>query len=86
MCRKLFCLVSSVLVLSLVGANVVFAEVIERRISTGSDDGEEAVNEGFQDSYNTSSDLEIIDDNDDNGGRQFIGLAFRGIDVPAQRL
>ncbi len=84
MSKKLIYLISLVLVLALAGTNVVFGEVtIERRISAGSDDGEEAVNTGFQDSYNTSSDLELIDDNVDNGGRQFIGMNFRNIAVPA---
>ncbi|MHC4585677.1 MAG: hypothetical protein ACYS3N_14190, partial [Planctomycetota bacterium] len=82
MCKKLFFLVSFVLLLSLVSSNTVFgAAVIERRISAGSDDAEEAVNSGNQDAYNTSSDLEIIDDNVDNGGRQFVGMNFRDISI-----
>jgi hypothetical protein len=81
MCKKLFFLVSFVLVLSLFCSNAFGAAVVERRISAGSDDAEEAVNEGNQDTYNTSSDLEILDDNNDNGGRQFIGLNFRDISI-----
>ncbi|MCP4257410.1 MAG: hypothetical protein GY774_07755 [Planctomycetes bacterium] len=82
MCKKLFFLTSFVLVLSLISTNVLFGiEVIERRISAGSDDAEEAVNPGFQDAYNTSSDLEITDDNVDNGGRQIIGMNFRDISI-----
>jgi hypothetical protein len=86
--KKLFMLISFILVLSLVGSNVVFGgNVIERRISAGSDDGEEAVNTGFQDSYNTSSDLEILDDHADNGGRQFIGMNFRDIGIaPGEKI
>ncbi|MFC1633745.1 LamG domain-containing protein [Planctomycetota bacterium] len=82
MCKKLVLLVSFVLALCLVGTNVVSAAmVIEIRVSAGSDDAEEAVNTGFQDTYNTSSDLEIVDDNDDNGGRQFVGMNFRNIPI-----
>ncbi|HUU20096.1 MAG TPA: LamG domain-containing protein [Sedimentisphaerales bacterium] len=88
MCKKLFLFTSIILALSLVSTNVVFGgNVIERRISAGSDDGEEAVNTGFQDSYNTSSDLEIIDDHTDNGGRQFIGMNFRDIGIaPGEKI
>ncbi len=82
MSKKTIYLVSFFLVLSMVSSNVLFGiEVIERRISAGSDDGEEAVNEGFQGSYNTSSDLEMLDDHADNGGRQFIGMNFRDISI-----
>jgi len=81
MCKKLILLTSFVLFLSLLDTNVLFGQVIERRISVGTDDAEEAVNPGNQDTYNTSSDLEIIDDNNDNGGRQFIGLNFRDISI-----
>ncbi|MFC1603897.1 hypothetical protein ACFL5F_02615 [Planctomycetota bacterium] len=52
--------------------------VIERRISASSDDAEEALNAGFT-NWNDSSDLEIVDDHIDNGGRQLIGLTFRDI-------
>jgi Tol biopolymer transport system component len=55
--------------------------VIERRISVGSDDAEEALNAGYS-NWNDSSDLEIVDDHIDNGGRQLIGLTFRDIDIP----
>ncbi|MHC4228348.1 MAG: LamG domain-containing protein [Planctomycetota bacterium] len=83
MCKRLALLTSFVLALSLVGTNVVSgALVIEVRVSAGSDDAEEAVNSGNQDTYNTSSDLEITDDNVDNGGRQFIGMNFRDVQVP----
>jgi hypothetical protein len=54
--------------------------VIERRISVGSDDAEEALNAGYT-NWNYSSDLEIVDDHIDNGGRQLIGLTFRDIDI-----
>ena len=88
MCKKLIYLFCFVLVLALAGTNVVFGgNVIERRISAGSDDGEEAVNTGFQDSYNTSSDLEMLDDHSDNGGRQFIGMNFRDIGIaPGEKI
>ncbi len=54
--------------------------VIERRISTSSDDAEEALNTGYT-NWNYSSDLEIVDDNIDNGGSQLIGMTFRDIDI-----
>ena len=54
--------------------------VIERRISAGSDDAEEALNSGYS-NWNNSSDLEIVDDHIDNGGSQLIGLTFRDIDI-----
>jgi hypothetical protein len=57
------------------------APVSEWRISAGSDDAEEAVNTGNS-NWNDSSDLELIDDDADNGGRQFIGLNFRYIIIP----
>jgi len=73
----------SISLLLLISAGTAWADTtVEVRISAGSDDAEEAVNDGSQDTYNTSSDLEITDDNVDNGGRQFIGMNFRGIDVP----
>jgi hypothetical protein len=84
MSRKLFALIFLVLVMGLAHSDAALgATTVEVRIAAGSDDAEEAVNAGSQDAYNTSSDLEITDDNVDNGGRQFIGLNFRGIEVPA---
>jgi len=81
--KKVIYLISLVLILALAGTNVVFGDVtIERRISASSDDGEEAVNPGYQGSYNTSSDLEMLDDHSDNGGRQFVGMNFRDIAIP----
>jgi len=82
MCRKLYFLTVLLLVLGLAGTNVVSALTIEVRVSSGSDDAEEAVNAGAQDCYNTSSDLEIVDDTSDNGGRQFVGMTFRNIEIP----
>jgi len=55
-------------------------KVIERRISTSSDDAEEALNPGFT-NWNYSSDLELVHDRIDNGGSQLIGLTFRDIDI-----
>jgi hypothetical protein len=54
--------------------------VIERRISSSSDDAEEALNAGFT-NWNYSSDLEIVDDHIDNGGSQLVGMTFRDIDI-----
>ena len=81
MSKKLIFLTSFLLVLALVSTNVALGDVIDIRISAGSDDAEEAVNPGNQDTYNTSSDLEIPNDNDHNGGMQFIGLNFRDIAI-----
>ncbi len=72
-----------VLVLALAGSDAAFGGLlVEVRISAGPDDAEEAVNPGNQDTYNTSSDLELVDDNTDNGGREFIGMNFRDVQVP----
>jgi len=54
--------------------------VIERRISTGSDDAEEALNPGYS-TWNYSSDLELVHDRIDNGGSQLVGMTFRDIDI-----
>jgi hypothetical protein len=54
--------------------------VIESRISSGSDDAEEALNPGFT-NWNYSSDLELVHDRIDNGGSQLVGLTFRDIDI-----
>jgi len=83
MSTKSLLLALLVLVLALAGANAAFGGLlIEVRISAGPDDAEEAVNPGNQDTYNTSSDLELVDDNNDNGGRQFVGMNFRNVQVP----
>ena len=84
MSKKLLFVTSLVLALALAGSEAAFgALVVEVRVSAGSDDAEEAVNPGAQDTYNTSSDLELIDDTSDNGGRQFVGMNFRNVQVPA---
>jgi hypothetical protein len=54
--------------------------VIERRISAGSDDAEEALNPGYH-NWNKSSDLELVHDRIDNGGPQLVGMTFRDIDI-----
>ncbi len=77
MYRKLICLVSFVLVLSLVSTNVAFGgKVWETRVSSGTDDAEQDVIGGGMDP--SSSDLEIFDD----GGLQVIGLRFVNIPIP----
>jgi len=81
MFKRLIFLTSFVLVLALVSTNVALGDVIDIRISAGTDDAEEAANTGFQDTYNTSSDLEIPNDHNHNGGMQFIGLNFRDIAI-----
>ena len=55
-------------------------DVIERRISVGSDDAEEALTPGFT-NWNYSSDLELVHDRIDNGGSQLVGMTFRDIDI-----
>ena len=77
MYRQLICLVSLVLVLSLVSADAAFGgKVWETRVSSGNDDAEEDVSGGGMDL--SSSDLEIFDD----GGLQVIGLRFVDIPIP----
>ena len=74
---KLFCLVSLVLVLSLVGTDAAFGgKIWETRVSSGNDDAEQDVDGGAMDL--SSSDLEIFDD----GGLQVIGLRFVEIPIP----
>jgi hypothetical protein len=69
------------ILLSLVVTDAVLGVVvIERRISASSDDAEEALNPGYT-NWNYSSDLEIVDDNIDNGGSQLIGMTFRDIKI-----
>ncbi|KPK42650.1 MAG: hypothetical protein AMJ65_07325 [Phycisphaerae bacterium SG8_4] len=83
MYRKSFLQILLVVAIALAGANAAFGGlIVEVRVSAGPDDAEEAVNPGNQDTYNTSSDLELIDDNNDNGGRQFVGMNFRNVQVP----
>jgi hypothetical protein len=91
MSKKLFYLVTFVLVLSLVSSNVVFGgEVIEIRIAGSNDDGEALV-EGGADSRG-SSDLEMPWEGDGasgnkqigaSGNKQIIGLRFR--DIPLEK-
>jgi len=80
MCRKLFLLISLVLVLALVGTNVALGDVIEVRIAASDDDVEEHFLEGGTMDI-TSSDLEITEEGspDDN---QLIGMRFNNIDIP----
>jgi len=54
--------------------------MIERRVSSSTDDAEEPLNAGFT-NWNYSSDLEIVHDYIDNGGEQLVGMTFRDIDI-----
>jgi Tol biopolymer transport system component len=54
--------------------------LIERRISRGSDDAEEGLNAGYF-NWNNSSDLELVHDHIDNGGSQLVGMTFRDITI-----
>ena len=77
MCRKLICLASLVLVLSLLSTNVALGgKVWETRVSSGNDDAEEDVSGGGMDL--SSSDLEIFND----GGVQAIGLRVVEMPIP----
>jgi len=76
MSKKLFYLVTFVLVLSLVGSNVVFGGiVIEFGITNSNDSVEDQLERGM---YLDSSDLELPND----GGLQVIGLRFLNVEVP----
>ncbi|HUU17408.1 MAG TPA: hypothetical protein VMW72_09685 [Sedimentisphaerales bacterium] len=76
MSKKLICLVSVVLVLSLAGTNVVFGSmVVEVGIRGGNDSVEDQLERGM---YTSSSDLEFPND----GGLQVIGLRFMNVEVP----
>ena len=77
MYRKLACLVSFALMLSMVGSNVALGgKIWETRVSSGNDDAEQNASSGGMDL--TSSDLEIFDD----GFLQVIGLRFVDIPIP----
>ncbi len=79
MSKKLFLLISLVLVVALVGTNVAFADVIEVRVAAGDDDAEERVDDGSVDL--TSSDLEITEEGAP-ADNQLIGMRFNNIDIP----
>ncbi len=81
MCRKAFFLTSVALVLVLGGTNVVSGGAVwEARVSSGSDDSEEAVSGGGIDL--NSSDLEMPYENAGKGNPQVIGLRFVDIPIP----
>ena len=82
MCKKLFFLLSFVLVLSLVGSNTALASiVVERNIATSSDDTEAKVDGGAD---RGSSDLEMPYEGDGaTGDKQIIGLRF--LDIPFEK-
>jgi len=81
MCKKLFFLVSFVLVLSLVSSNASFGTiVIESRITSSSDDREHYV-DGSIDSA-TSSDLEMPYEDTGQGSPQVVGLRFLNVNIP----
>jgi len=79
MCKRLFILLTFVVVLGLVSTNVVFGDVLEVRVAAGEDDSEEKVASGSIDL--TSSDLEITEEGgpDDN---QLVGMRFNDIAIP----
>ena len=56
--------------------------VLDARVSAGADDAEEGP--GTNGYYNTSSDLELLDDPGYNaGGKQIVGVHFKNIAIPA---
>ncbi len=81
MCRKLFFLLSLVLVMSLVGVNVSLGDFIEIPVASESDDAEEAPDGGID---LTSSDLEFIYDNDvtNPDDLQVVGIRFVDVQIP----
>lgn len=81
MSTKLSYLVCLVLALSLFCTNAaVGVIVLERRISRGIYDAEEALTPGYT-NWNNSSDLELVHDHIDNGGEQLVGMAFHDISI-----
>ena len=85
MCRKLIFLISLVLVLALVGANVTFGTVIEIPVATENDDAEEDVGGGSDfDIDLDSSDLEFSYDNDSSEplDEQVVGIRFVDVQIP----
>ena len=81
MCRKLFLLTSLLLALGLVGTNVAMGGLVHVQVAAGSDDAEEAADGSID---LTSSDLEIIYDNDasDPADEQVVGIRFEGVQIP----
>jgi len=81
MCKRLIFLTSVVLVLALAGTNVVFGDVIERRVAASSDDTEEFVllDGGKMDSP-TSSDLEL--GYEKGVDLQAVGIRLLDIQIP----
>ncbi|MHC4629167.1 MAG: hypothetical protein ACYTDV_19485, partial [Planctomycetota bacterium] len=81
MCRKLFLLTFLVLALGLVGANTAFADLVHIQVAAGTDDAEEDPGGGID---LTSSDLEIVYDNDasDPADEQVVGIRFEGVGIP----
>ena len=74
-------LICLMMVIGLLGANVVSGGiVIERRIATGTDDAEEAVNSGGIDI--SSSDLEMPYQDPGRGDPQILGLRFQDVTIP----
>ena len=83
MCKKLFFLVSVVLVLSLVSSNAVFGSIVIERTVVGSNNDGEALVDGGADSRG-SSDLEMPYEGDGaTGNKQIIGLRF--LDIPFEK-
>jgi len=85
MSKKLIYLVSFVLVLSLVGANVALGDVIEIPVAVESDDAEEDVGGSANFEIDlASSDIELMYDNDPNDplDEQVVGLRFVDVQIP----
>jgi len=80
MYKKLGLLMSFAFVLALVSSNAAFAIVWEGRIITSSDDREHYVG-GALDSA-SSSDLELIYEDDNKGSEQVVGVRFVDVAVP----
>ncbi len=82
MCKKLFFLLSLILLVGLVGVKPALAEEIDIRITNGDDDVEERIGEHNGEMDITSSDLEFPYEDTGQGDPQIVGLRFVNIPIP----
>ncbi|MHC4073052.1 MAG: hypothetical protein ACYTGS_13625, partial [Planctomycetota bacterium] len=83
MCKRLFMLLTFVVVLGLLGADFAMGETIEVRIVTENGDAEEDINPSkLGEVDETSSDLEMPYEDEGMGDPQFIGVSYQA-DIPA---
>ena len=79
MSKRLFLLLTFLLVIGLVVPNVAFGDIIEVRVAAGEDDAEEDVATGAIDL--TSSDLEITEEGEP-ALNQLVGMRFANVAIP----